>query len=86
MRPPMKKPITAIKDGTCKFDKPLIACPDVQPPAYLVPKPTRIPPPSKTKKPFKDATNSNPKIWEGFNPPSNLTPNAFRSLIVAADS
>ena len=28
-----KKPITAIKDGSCKLLKPVIACPDVQPPA-----------------------------------------------------
>ena len=40
----MKKPITAIKDGNCILLKPDIACPEVQPPAYLVPKPISIPP------------------------------------------
>lgn len=29
----MKNPITATKDGSCKLLKPVIACPEVQPPA-----------------------------------------------------
>ena len=33
MSPPMKKPTTAIRDGNCRADKPLMACPEVQPPA-----------------------------------------------------
>ncbi|MNW00919.1 hypothetical protein D3C71_1964740 [compost metagenome] len=44
INPPIKKPITAIREGSCRFDKPEIACPEVQPPAYLEPNPTRIPP------------------------------------------
>ena len=32
-KPPMKNPITAIRDGSCKLDIPEMACPEVQPPA-----------------------------------------------------
>ena len=32
-KPPMKNPITATKEGSCKLLKPVIACPEVQPPA-----------------------------------------------------
>ena len=35
INPPIKNPITAIREGNCKFDKPLMACPEVQPPAHL---------------------------------------------------
>jgi hypothetical protein len=31
--PPIKNPITANKDGNCKLLNPVIACPEVQPPA-----------------------------------------------------
>ena len=41
--PPMKKLMVATNDGICKLDNPMIECPEVQPPAYLVPKPTRKP-------------------------------------------
>ena len=44
VRPPIKNPITAMSDPICNWLKPVIACPDVQPPAYLVPKPTKNPP------------------------------------------
>src|SRR5690606_19118397 len=42
--PPIKKPTTAIKDGHCRSLRPEIACPEVHPPAYLVPKPINKPP------------------------------------------
>ena len=42
--PPAKKPITARREGSCRSAKPMIAWPDVQPPEYLEPKPTRNPP------------------------------------------
>ena len=48
--PPMKKPMTAISDGHCKLLNPLMACPDVHPPAYLVPNPTRKPPTTRYNK------------------------------------
>ncbi len=43
-KPPIIKEIVAINEGHCKVDNPIIACPLVQPPAYLVPKPTKKPP------------------------------------------
>lgn len=61
-KPPIKKPITATKEGICKFDKPLIAWPEVQPPAYLDPKPTNKPPINNTNMPLKEVANSSPKI------------------------
>ena len=39
----MKKPITATSDGSCKLLRPVIACPEVQPPAYRVPNPIMNP-------------------------------------------
>ena len=50
----MKNPITAIREGICKSLKPLMACPEVQPPAYLAPNPTRKPPPIRIKIPFRE--------------------------------
>jgi hypothetical protein len=32
-KPPMKKPITATKDGSWRLESPLMACPEVHPPA-----------------------------------------------------
>ena len=43
-RPPMKNPMTAINEGNWRFERPEIACPEVQPPAYRAPKPTKNPP------------------------------------------
>ena len=39
-RPPAKKPTTAISEGNSKFARPLMAWPDVHPPAYAEPNPT----------------------------------------------
>ena len=44
MNPPAIKQTVAISEGNCKEDKPMIACPLVHPPAYLVPNPTKNPP------------------------------------------
>ena len=44
INPPIKKPITATKEGSCRSAKPDMACPEVQPPAYLAPNPIRNPP------------------------------------------
>ena len=46
--------IVAMSDGNCIVDNPIIACPDVQPPAYRVPKPTRNPPKTIMIIPFTD--------------------------------
>jgi hypothetical protein len=50
----MKNPTTAINDGTCSIDSPVMAWPDVQPPAYLVPNPIKNPPPRNINRPFAD--------------------------------
>ena len=46
--------MVAISDGHCKLLKPIIAWPLVQPPAYLVPKPTKKPPIINNRKPLTD--------------------------------
>ena len=74
----MKNPITAIKEGNCKLDKPLMACPDVHPPAYLEPNPTINPPNAKIKKPFKLNTASHPNNYRSAHiniPPKENTGN-----------
>lgn len=38
------KQIVATREGHCKLLKPIIEWPEVQPPAYLVPNPTKNPP------------------------------------------
>src|ERR1700704_5755524 len=43
-RPPAKNPQTATSDASWRSARPAIAWPEVQPPAYAVPKPTRNPP------------------------------------------
>ena len=43
-RPLIKKAMTAINEGNCILLKPDIACPEVQPQAYLVTIPFSIPP------------------------------------------
>lgn len=54
MSPPIKKPMTALREGIWKLLKPEMACPEVQPPAYRDPKPTKKPPKTKINKPFAD--------------------------------
>ena len=50
--PPIMKQMVATNDGHCKLDKPIMECPEVHPPAYLVPKPTRNPPTTIMTKPL----------------------------------
>lgn len=81
----MKKPITVIKEGNCKLDKPLIACPEVQPPAYLEPKPTRNPPKARIINPFKENNDSilnNSSGWIDFGAD---IPSFAKSLTVDSD-
>ena len=52
MKPPTIKQMVAINDGSCKFERPIIACPEVHPPAYRVPNPTKKPPPTISIKPL----------------------------------
>ena len=51
-KPPTIKQQVAMRDGICKLDSPMIAWPEVQPPAYRVPNPTKKPPRIKNMKPF----------------------------------
>jgi hypothetical protein len=45
--------MVAIKEPTCKLDKPIMECPEVHPPAYRVPKPTKNPPSTINTDPLK---------------------------------
>jgi hypothetical protein len=78
----MKKPITAMSDGNCRLDNPLMAWPDVQPPAHREPKPTRNPPTMITKKPLKVRMLHQLNNSSGAIVPSNGIPKAPRSCIV----
>ena len=86
INPPIKNPITAIKEGTCRSDKPDIACPDVQPPAYRVPNPIKNPPPKNKISPRQVSRNFQLKIADGSSWPSNGICNCCRSATVAADN
>ena len=63
--PPIKKPPTAIKDSMDKLLNPTIPWPEVHPPAYLEPKPTKIPATIKIKKPLTESMASILKISSG---------------------
>ena len=53
IKPPIKKQIVATNEGQFKLDKPIIECPEVQPLAQRVPKPTKNPPKMIKINPFK---------------------------------
>ena len=79
----MKNPMTATKEGNCKLDSPLIACPDVHPPAYLVPKPIKKPPTTKRIMPTGEVNDDMSKSDTGYNPLDGAsTPNSAKSAIV----
>src|SRR5690606_14242300 len=65
IKPPIKKPITAIKDGSCRLLRPLMACPEVHPPAYRAPKPIKKPPITSMTKPRKVKSPSQLNISSG---------------------
>ena len=67
IKPPIIKHIVATNDGHCKLLKPMIACPLVQPPAYLVPKPTRKPPITRRIKPRSVNKDGQLKSSDGNN-------------------
>jgi hypothetical protein len=52
INPPAIKHRVAISEAGCKFERPMIECPEVQPPAYRVPNPTKNPPSTVNDKPF----------------------------------
>jgi hypothetical protein len=51
IRPPVKKPMTAMREESCRLARPAMAWPEAHPPAYLAPKPIRKPPPTISRKP-----------------------------------
>ena len=65
INPPTKNPITAINEGNCRLLSPLIAWPEVHPPAYLVPNPIRNPPTTMKMKPFSVNNEDQLKIDKG---------------------
>ncbi len=79
----MKNPITAISEGNCRLDNPLIACPDVQPPAHREPNPTKKPPSTKMVKPFKVNRLSQQNNSSGANSPLNEILSKDSSAMVA---
>ena len=77
-----KKQIVAIREEKLRADKPVMVCPDVQPFAYRVPKPTQNPPKTIIRKPFSEKIEWRLKISEGTNPLRLESPILFRSAIV----
>ena len=65
IKPPTIKQIVATNEGHCKLLNPIIEWPEVHPPAYLVPKPTKNPPPTNMIKPLKVNKPSTLKISIG---------------------
>lgn len=63
--PPIKNPPTAIKDSKDKLLKPIIPWPEVHPPAYLEPNPTKTPATRRIKNPFTVSILSILKISSG---------------------
>src|SRR5687768_2446602 len=83
--PPARKQPVAIIDGHWRFDIPMIECPEVQPPAYRVPKPTRNPPTTTKMNPLRVRSAPKLKISAGWRPPRLPMPEAWRSATVAAE-
>ena len=54
INPPVIKLMVAMSDGNWRLLKPIIAWPLVQPPAYLVPKPTKKPPTINSTNPLTE--------------------------------
>ena len=64
----------------------MIAWPDVQPPAYRAPKPTRNPPITINMKPLTVNNDDQLKISAGRMFPKSCTPNALRWVMVASET
>ena len=86
IKPPMKKPITATKEGFCRLLNPEMAWPEVQPPAYRVPKPTKKPAMINIANPLKVTIESQLKISGGkSDSPAFLKPMALKSSMVLGE-
>lgn len=68
INPPIKKQMVETNEGHCKLESPIIECPDVQPSAYLVPKPTKKPPMIINIKPFNESNDWKLNISDGTKP------------------
>ena len=84
--PPAKNPITATSDETCRSANPLIACPEVHPPAYLAPNPTKNPPPKIMTRPGKEAKPFQDIISGGTSPEKSVIPKSLNAASVAGAS
>jgi len=82
VKPPNIKKIVATKEGHCRLLFPMMAWPDVQPPAYLVPKPTIKPPITKKKRPLSVNRFSQLNISAGRRFLKSVMPRAARSAWV----
>ena len=74
-----------MKEGHCQSDNPLIACPEIKPPAYLEPHTPISPPNASIIKPFSDNTASSPKSSAGCKEAGAAIPSLDKSLIVDAE-
>ena len=72
--PPSMKQQVAMSDGHCKLERPMMAWPDVQPPAYRVPKPTRKPPTTMSINPFSVSSMEKLKSAAGTSDVISVTP------------
>lgn len=81
-KPPTIKQQVAISEGICRVDKPIMACPLVQPPAYRVPKPTKKPPITKKKSPFRVKIFSTLNMSAGIILVKSVMPNADKLAMV----
>jgi len=81
----MKNPITAMSEGNCKSDKPLMAWPDVQPPAYREPNPTMSPPKANTKNPLIERMASKLNNSVGCSDTGADIPSLLKSLMVSGE-
>src|SRR5688500_18185953 len=72
--PPAKNPPSAMNDGFSRLATPEMPCPDVQSPAYAVPKPTRNPPPTMTIHPRIVARLDHANSSRGTRPVSSWMP------------
>lgn len=57
--------MVATNDGHCKLLSPIMECPEVQPPAYLVPNPTKNPPMTSMMNPLSVNKDEKLKISGG---------------------
>lgn len=76
--------MVATNEGQFKLDKPIIECPEVQPLAQRVPKPTKNPPKTIKINPFNVNISLNENISDGISPSKFLMPTVNKSALVAS--